>query len=141
MEDAAQNRVETSCRQCGATAETGRIFCSNCGTALRAATSLIPQSAEDVSGPSMSAKTRIVVTAIKYLAGLSAVVFWFCPLRTGIQVLVFVASIAVLLICHFALTSMDETYANRDAGYWPKPLDWSAPSPKSDKSPTAETKS
>ena len=51
-----------------------------------------------------------------------------------------VASIAVLLICHSALTSMDETYANKDAGYWPKPLDWSAPS-KSDESPTAETKS
>jgi len=43
----------------------------------------------------MSAIRRIIVTAIKYLAGLSAVVFWFCPLRTGIQVLVFVASIAV----------------------------------------------
>ena len=88
----------------------------------------------------MSAMRRIVVTAIKYLAGISAVVFWFCPFRTGIQVLVFVASIAVLLICHFALTSMDEAYANKNAGYWPKPLDWSAPS-KSDKSPSAETKS
>ena len=78
--------------------------------------------------------------AYVFLAGLSAVVFWLCPLRTGIQVLVFVASIAVVLICHVALTSMDGTYANKDAGYWPKPLDWSAPS-KSDKSPTAETKS
>jgi hypothetical protein len=139
MEDAAQNRVETSCRQCGTTADAERIFCANCGAALRAATPLIPQTAQDVSGVPISAMKRTIVTAIKYLAGLSAVVFWFCPLRTGIQVLVFVASIAVLLICHFALTSMDETYANRDAGYWPKPLDWSAPS-KSDKSPTAETK-
>ncbi|HEV3512592.1 MAG TPA: hypothetical protein VGS05_12875 [Candidatus Sulfotelmatobacter sp.] len=74
---------------------------------------------------------RFVVTTIKYLAGLSAVVFWLCPLRTGTQVLVFVASIAVLLICHFGLSGIDEEYANKNAGYWPKPLDWTAPS-KSD---------
>jgi hypothetical protein len=66
----------------------------------------------------------MVVTVIKYLAGLSAIAFWLCPLRTGIQVLVFAGSIAVLLICHFALSSMDEAYANKHAGYWPKPLDW-----------------
>ena len=89
---------------------------------------------------SISAMKRTIVTAIKYLAGLSAVVFWLCPLRTGIQLLVFVASIAVLLVCHFTLTSMDETYANKDAGHWPEPLDWNPPS-KSDKSPTAVTKS
>ena len=46
------------------------------------------------------------LSAFVFLAGLSAVVFWLCPLRTGIQVLVFVASIAVVLICHVALTSM-----------------------------------
>ena len=74
---------------------------------------------------------RFVVTAIKYLAGLSAVVFWLCPLRTGTQVLVFVASIAVMLICHFRLSSIDEEYANKNAGYWPERLDWTAPS-KSD---------
>ena len=70
---------------------------------------------------------RMAVTAIKYLAGISAVVFWLCPLRTGTQVLVFVASIAVLLICHFALADMDETYAAKHAGYWPKPPDWTTP--------------
>ena len=75
---------------------------------------------------------RFVVTAIQYLAGLSAVVFWLCPLRTGTQVLVFVASIAVMLICHFALSSIDEEYANKNAGYWPKPLDWTAPSKSDD---------
>lgn len=87
----------------------------------------------------MGAGKRMVVTVIKYLAGLSAVVFWFCPLRTGTQVLVFVASIAVLLVCHFALASMDETYANKNAGYWPKPLDWGEPS-KSDRNPSTEMK-
>ncbi|HTU40121.1 MAG TPA: hypothetical protein VMF10_00325 [Candidatus Aquilonibacter sp.] len=74
---------------------------------------------------------RLVVTAIKYVAGLSAVVFWLCPLRTGTQVLVFVASITVLLICHFGLSSIDEDYANKNPGYWPKPPDWAAAS-KSD---------
>jgi hypothetical protein len=87
----------------------------------------------------MGAVKRTLVTAIKYLAGLSAVVFWLCPLRSITQVLIFVASIAVMLICHFVLTSMDETYANRNAGYWPKPLDWNAPS-KADRNPSAETK-
>lgn len=77
---------------------------------------------------------RFVVTPIKYLAGLSAVVFWLCPLRTGTQVLVFVASIAVMLICHFGLSSIDEEYANKNAGYSPKPLDWTAPSKSNDPS-------
>jgi hypothetical protein len=62
---------------------------------------------------------RLIVTAIKCLAGLSAVVCWLCPLRTGTQVLVFVASIAVLLICHFGLSSIDEDYASKNTGYWP----------------------
>lgn len=83
------------------------------------------------------------MTAIKYLAGLSAVVFWLCPLRTGIQVLVFIVSIAVLLICHFALSSMDEAYANKHAAYWPKPIDWDT-RPETDgrtvKPPAAGTK-
>jgi hypothetical protein len=91
----------------------------------------------------MGSTKRVIVTAIKYLAGTSAVVFWLCPLHTGTQVFVFVASIAVLLICHFVLTSMDETYANKDAGYWPKPLDWTAPAKSADESAkrsAAETK-
>jgi len=81
----------------------------------------------------------MVVTAIKYLAGLSAVVFWLCPLRTGTQVVVFVTSIAVVLICHSVLTRMDETYAAKYAGYWPKLLDWSTPAKSDDarEKPTA----
>jgi hypothetical protein len=140
MEGRARNMPETTCRQCGTAVAPGRIFCSQCGAALRAPAPLILRGAEHDNGPSKSATGRVVVTAIKYLAGLSAVVFWLCPLRTGTQVLVFVASIAVMLICHFALTSMDEAYANKHAGYWPKPLDWTGSS-ESDKSSTAETKS
>lgn len=69
---------------------------------------------------------RTVLTGIKGLAAIAAVVFWFCPLRTGIQILLFVASIAVLLICHVVLTELDETYAAKGpTGYWPKPSEWS----------------
>jgi hypothetical protein len=46
MEDAAQNMVETPCHQCGNTAETGRIFCANCGATLRTPTPLVPPSAQ-----------------------------------------------------------------------------------------------
>jgi hypothetical protein len=43
-------------------------------------------------------------------------------------VVVFVVSIAVMLACHFGLSSIDEEYANKNSGYWPKPLDWTAAS-------------
>jgi len=96
--------------------------------------SLIPTGDHEANAPSVGPTKRFVITAIKYLAGLSAVVFWLCPLRTGTQVLVFVASIAVILICHFGLSSIDEEYANKNAGYWPKRLDWTAPSKSDDAS-------
>jgi len=92
---------------------------------------LIPND-HDGSVGSGTATSRVVVTAVKYLAGLSAVVFWVCPLRTSIQVLVFVASVAVMLTCHFALSRIDEEYANKNAGYWPEPLDWTSPPSKSE---------
>lgn len=62
------------------------------------------------------------MTVIKVLAGIAAVAFWLFPLSTGKQVLLFGASIAVLLICHFALTSLDENYINEHMkdGYWPQ---------------------
>jgi hypothetical protein len=94
--------------------------------------SLILSSDHDDNTPSIGPMKRFVVTTIKYLAGLSGVVFWVCPLRSGTQVLLFAASIAVMLVCHFGLSSIDEQYANKDAGYWPKPLDWTAPSKSDD---------
>jgi hypothetical protein len=83
------------------------------------------------------------VTAIKYLAGISAVVFWLRPLRTGTQVVVFVASIAVLLISHSILSNVDEAHANKHAGYWPTPFNWSTslkPDGASEKRADAKTK-
>ena len=46
---------------------------------------------------------RIVVTVVKGIAGTAAVVFIFCPLSTGTQILAFVGSIVVFLICHTVL--------------------------------------
>jgi lipopolysaccharide export LptBFGC system permease protein LptF len=67
---------------------------------------------------------RIVLKVTQVIAGIAAVVFWLVPLRTGTQVLLFVASISVMLIC-FAVSSNLDDKAN--AGYWPaKPIDWSA---------------
>jgi len=88
----------------------------------------------------MNATKRTIVTAVKYLAGLSAVVFWLCPLRSGTQVLIFVISIAVLLTCHSARESIDEEYANKNAGYWPKPLNWGTPAKSDDPSQNPGTK-
>jgi len=81
---------------------------------------------------------RAVVTVIKGLSAVAAVAFLFSPLRTGAQVLSFIASIAVLLVCHFALTSLDQTYAAKhdSTGYWPKPIGWGG-SPKT-KGPNEE---
>jgi hypothetical protein len=126
MDGTALNPAEILCRQCGTRADAGRIFCANRGATLRAPVPLIRPGIEDNS-PAPSPTKRMMVTVIKYLAGLSAVVFWLCPLRTGTQVLIFVISMAALLICHSILTSMDETYAAKNAGYWPKPLDWGTP--------------
>jgi hypothetical protein len=94
----------------------------------------------------MSSMKRTVVTVIRGMAGIAAVVFWLCPLSTGVQVLLFVASIAVLLICHFVLTNLDETYAaeHNSVGYWPKPIDWGTPPKTNDpieKRTTPQTKS
>jgi hypothetical protein len=73
-DDTAQNAADILCSQCGARADAGRIFCANCGATLRAPVPLIRPGIEDNS-PAMSPMKRMVVTVIKYLAGLSAVVF------------------------------------------------------------------
>ena len=68
---------------------------------------------------------RILLNIVKAIAGLAAVVFWFSPLGTATQLLIFLASIAVMLIC-FAVSSTLDDQAN--TGYWPdKPIGWSAP--------------
>jgi hypothetical protein len=46
MENDALRATQTSCVQCGTIADTGRIFCANCGAALRAAP-LIPHTVQN----------------------------------------------------------------------------------------------
>jgi len=43
--------------------------------------------------------------------------------------LVFVASLAVAIICYAVLTKLDETHFDESGnnGYWPKPLNWNTP--------------
>jgi hypothetical protein len=129
MDDRSRNTAaEGVCKTCGSAAAAGLIFCAKCGAALRAPAHLIqPDIQDDNSGPKAAGSMkRAVVTGVKGLAGMAAVACLFSPLRTGMQLLLFVASIAVLLICHFALTNLDQTYAEKhgSTGYWPKPLDW-----------------
>ena len=74
------------------------------------------------------------MTVIRGIAALAVVVFVFCPLSTVTQILVFVASIVVFLICHSVLTDLDEAYADKygPTGYWPsKPIDWRSGSRRS----------
>ena len=121
MDDATQNMVtERLCTQCGAPADFGRISCTKCGAALPP-DSLAQSTTQDV-------KRRAIVTVVKVMAGIAAVVFLLCPLSTGMQVLAFGGSIVVLLICHFVLASLDENSIDQRMknGYWPpKPIDWS----------------
>jgi hypothetical protein len=58
---------------------------------------------------------RIVLNVVKAVAMIAAVVFWFCPLSTATQVLLFVGSIVVLLICVGFSSGLDD----RNTGYWP----------------------
>lgn len=62
----------------------------------------------------MSAKL-IVLKVLKVTAGIAAVVFWFVPLRTGTQLLLFAGSIVVLLVCSAVSLYLNDEHA----GYWP----------------------
>ena len=58
---------------------------------------------------------RIVLKAIKIVAGTAAVVFWLMPLSTGTQFLLFAGSIVVLLICFALSSNLDDEHT----GFWP----------------------
>ena len=90
------------------------------------------QSAVEVDVPSntIGLAKRVLVVVLKGIAGIAAIVAIFCPLGSFTQILLFAASAAVALICYVALTSLDATHVEKYGGdgYWPKPLDWNAPS-------------
>jgi hypothetical protein len=68
--------------------------------------------------------------SIKGIAGIAAVVTIFCPLGSLTRIFLFAASAVVAVICYVALTNLDATHIEKYGGdgYWPKPLDWNAPS-------------
>lgn len=74
MEDSAREMTATTCRQCGAIADTGRIFCANCGTPLRAPVPLIPQSIQ-VPAKRKSISLKWTLVAVGLLFGYFA---WQC---------------------------------------------------------------
>jgi hypothetical protein len=117
--------TEKLCAKCGSLVEIGSIFCRKCGAALQPPTALIHSIADDAKTRPTSRTNRIVLNVVKGIAAAAAVIFIFCPLGTGAQVLGFVGSLVVLLICHLVITKIDASYEDKNAGYWPsRPMDW-----------------
>ena len=130
MDDATPNvAAERTCPQCGSRLDARLIFCAKCGAALRPPFPLT-QSTQDIDvSPAPSPTKRLVVAVVKGIRGIAVVVFILCPFRSGALILTFVGSIIVFLICHWLLTTLDETYIDKHMknGYWPtKPIDWTA---------------
>ena len=57
---------------------------------------------------------RIGLKVVRVLAGIAAVVFLFVHLATWTQVLLFIGSIVVLLICTVAIKSLDDHVSYRN---------------------------
>ncbi len=64
-------------------------------------------------------RKQIGLNVVRVLAGIAAVIFLFVHLATWTQVLLFIGSIVVLLICTVAMKSLDDTNDDKDAGYSP----------------------
>jgi hypothetical protein len=133
MDDATLKVVTTRrCPQCDTPADDGLIFCRTCGTVLRPPLPLTQPvvQMDDTPSNTIGLARRILVVVLKGIAGIAAIVAIFCPLGSFTQIFIFAASVAVALICYVALTNLDainiEEYGKD--GYWPKPLDWNAPS-------------
>jgi len=68
--------------QCGASADTGRIFCAKCGAALRVPHSLLPSNSQDAgTSVDMSGLKRAIIVVIKGIGILAALGFWVSPLN------------------------------------------------------------
>jgi hypothetical protein len=114
------------CAKCGTPADIGLIFCRSCGATLRATDPLVQSSDDYVRPIILSPIKRFVVTLLKVVAGGAAVIAILCPFGSWTQILIFVGSAVVALLCYSVLTSLDESsieeYVND--GYWPaKPMD------------------
>lgn len=120
------------CPHCDTPADDGLIFCKNCGTTLGVPLPLTQPVVQMDDAPSntIGLAKRILAVVLKGIAGIAAIVAIFCPLGSFTQIFLFAASAAVALICYVALTNLDATHIEKYGGdgYWPKPLDWNAPS-------------
>src|SRR5262249_26193939 len=128
------------CSQCGASAETGRIFCTKCGAALSPPNSLVSSNSEgaDAAVP-MSFLKRAIILVIKGIGMIAALGFLVSPVTRYPGILWFGASIVVGFLCIAALSYLDDDFMkkHRNEGYWPKPLDWSrSPNNSSNEKPT-----
>lgn len=119
MDDATPNKdAERICPQCGNRADTGLIFCAKCGAAIQPPTPLT-QRTQDVGGPPAPSPTkRLGVAVVKGIRGIAVVVFILCPFRSRAMILTFVSSVIVFLICHWLLTTLDETYIDKNIKNW-----------------------
>jgi hypothetical protein len=128
------------CSQCGASAETGRIFCAKCGAALCPPNSLLSSNFANPDTPAeISGLKRATILIIKGVGIIAALGFWFSPVTTYPGILWCGASIVVGLLCIAALTQLDDDFIkkNENEGYWPKPLDWnSSPNNNTNEKPT-----
>ena len=120
--------VERLCAQCGTRADVGLIFCPNCKATLRAAAPLVQSSDDDyyVNPNILSPTRRFFVTVLKVIVGIAAVVAIFCPFGSWTQILTFVGSAVIALLCYSVLTHLDSSNIDEYTkdGYWPaNPMD------------------
>ena len=98
-----------ACSQCGASDDSGRIFCAKCGTPLQVPVSLI---ASDSAGTAakVSGLKRGIILIIKTIGVIAALTFWFSRITTNLGILLFVASIVVGGLCLAALSYLDDNF-------------------------------
>jgi hypothetical protein len=100
--------TETLCAQCGSPVESGSIFCRKCGSPLRPPQPLIQSSADVGKIYVMSPITRAVITVVKGIAAIAAVVAIFCPISTWAQIVTCVGCSVLFLVCQVILTNLDD---------------------------------
>lgn len=119
------NPVSATCPQCGTLADTGGIFCEKCGATRRTPTALVAADSADAPVP-VAALKRATIVALKAIGVMAGLVFWLSRVSTETGIVLFVASIVVLLLCFVALSYLDEDFMKKHdkEEYWPKPIDW-----------------
>lgn len=120
------------CAQCGASADSDRVFCAKCGAVIHdPVSSLVYDSAHTDAVPRVSFLKRAIILSIKAIGIIAALTFWFSGLSTNFGILLFGASIVVGGLCLGALSYLDDDFFKdhmKNVGYWPsKPIDWGTP--------------